>query len=132
MNAIKTGHSKEYIPNKNKEGDSWRISTGLTSVYERLNGNLFLVMEHFKKQLDKSLERRLSMVHYLNSNSEKDKEKILKRNKRELNKHAQAVAWLHQKRTGERVDSIPCPSDRSEFFTNAVTLDRGKIKYYAT
>lgn len=132
MAAIKSGHSKEYIPNKNKEGDSWRISTGLTSVYERFNGDLFLVMETFKKQLDQSLERRLSMVHYLNSNSEKDKEKILKRNKRELNKYAQAVAWLHQKRTGERVDSIPCPSDKSEFFTNAVTLDRGKIKYYAT
>lgn len=131
MKEIKEGSSLAYFPNENKPETSWRISYSLKSLYKKENGNLQAIMESQKAKLDDSYRYHVSMLSYIDR--DKELEKLEKRKMRDLKKYAQALAWYHQQETGERVEQIQYPSDRSQFLQQAIGLDRGKLgKYWSS
>lgn len=40
------------------------------------------------------------------------------------------MAWYHEKITGERVERIPYPTDKSQYYLNAIELDNGNESKY--
>lgn len=131
MKEMKEGGSLDYFPNENKSDTSWRISYTLKSLYKQENGHLQNIMTKRKAKLDESYQYHVSMVSSFNR--DKEIEKLERRKKRDLKKYAQALAWYHEQETGERVEEIPYPTDRSQFLQQAIGLDRGKIgKYWSS
>ncbi|NRD80890.1 hypothetical protein HPT25_26535 [Bacillus sp. BRMEA1] len=130
MKEIKEGSSIAYFQNENKPETSWRIGYSLKNLYKWENGNLQAIMENYKTKLDDSYKYHVSMLSYINR--DKEMEKLDKRKMRELKKYAQALAWYHQQQTGERVEEIPYPSDKSMFLQQAIGLDRGKNGYWSS
>lgn len=131
MKEIREGSSTCYVPNENTEGDTWRISYTTKNKYKAFDGDLFLLMKEHKEKLESNMSYHLSFVSYIDR--EKEIEKIEKRHKRDMKKYAQALAWLHEKETGIRVDSVPYPSNDSEFMLTSLGLDRGKRgKYWSS
>ncbi|WP_066412784.1 LPD1 domain-containing protein [Sutcliffiella cohnii] len=131
LEEIKTGTTTSYFFNENKPEANWRISYSLQKLYQEKKGDLLGIMTSYKAKLDDSYRYHLSMISYIKERDET--EKIEKRKMRELKKYAQALAWFHEKKTGERVEAIPYPSNKSLFLQQAISLDRGKEgKYWSS
>lgn len=128
MLEIQEGNSVAFFSNENKEGTSWRISYTTKQNYKSYNGDLFLLMKAYKEKQKSSMSYHISMLSSIEK--EKEMEKLEKRQMRDLKKYAQALAWLHEKETGIRVDSIPYPSNDSQLMQASITLDRGKRGKY--
>ncbi|MDC3424373.1 hypothetical protein NC797_07615 [Aquibacillus sp. 3ASR75-11] len=133
MSAIKKGNSISHFENTNKSGDKWRIGLSVKSSYDRHGGNLLSLMTAQKTILNQSLERRLSLTSHIRGDLDKEREKAEKKLFRDLKRYAQAIAWYHEQKTGERVESIPYPSDNSQYLETSISLDRGKTgKYWSS
>ncbi|MFD1736191.1 LPD1 domain-containing protein [Bacillus salitolerans] len=131
LHEINEGNSIATFPNDNKEGASWRIGSITKNAYKAANGDLLQMMKDYKEKLDKQYSYHLSMSFY--ANREDEKEKLNKRKLRELKKFGQAIAWLHEQETGNRVEEIPYPANRSQFLEQAIFLDKGKYgKYWSS
>ncbi|PGT83261.1 LPD1 domain-containing protein [Bacillus sp. AFS040349] len=128
MEEIREGSSLAYFSNDNKPEASWRLSYSLKDSYQRENGDLLSVMTKYKNKLDESYSYHVKMLSFIER--EKGMEKLEKRLQRDLKKYAQALAWYHEQQTGERVEEIPYPSNKSQYFQQAIHLDRGKVNKY--
>ncbi|WP_209124497.1 LPD1 domain-containing protein [Alkalihalobacillus sp. BA299] len=134
IKEIKEGNSLSYLQNENKEGDKWRVSSSFKAMYSKYKGDLTAIMTHYYHEAKSRLDYRVKMLSFYSS-SDRDKEvqRFERRMARDLKKSAQALAWYHEQQTGERVESIPYPSDKSEFFLQSISLDRGKEgKYWSS
>ncbi len=133
METMTEGSSVDYFENSNKDGDRWSLPNRMKTLYELKNGDLYSIMEVTKEDLEEQLENKLKLSSLYGGVSETEQEKLDKKFKRDLKKKAQAFAWYHEKQTGERVEKIPYPVNRSSFLQNAIQLDRGKIgKYWSS
>lgn len=73
------------------------------------------------------------LAYYTRINVAKEVQKAVRKRDRDLIKSAQALAWYHEQQTGIRVDTIPIPSDVSQFTQSGITLDRGNLgKYWSS
>ncbi|MFD1609829.1 LPD1 domain-containing protein [Oceanobacillus luteolus] len=135
MKAIKEGTSLRLIDNTNKPNDRWRIGSSLANLYKEKD-SLSEVIVELKIQSNEQLERKLtySLPSFLNAKDyEKIKQNEINKNEREFVKKIQALAWLHEQETGERLEKIPVPTDRTQFYNNAIELDRNKEgKYWSS
>lgn len=134
MKSIKDGPSIIHIPNNNQPGDSWRISSLLKSLYQD-SEDLEEIIIKLKLRKDEQLENRLSFLEgYQNKEkAEALKKKERNKNQRDYFKEIQALVWWHEQQTGERLDKIPVPTDKSQFYNNAIKLDRqNKGKYWSS
>lgn len=131
---MKEGRSIIYIDNTNRPEDRWRISSTLSNLYRRHNGDIKAIMNELKEEYDKKLENHLSFLRsYRNKDFGLEREKAIKKSERGLKRSAQALAWLHEQETGERINKIPFPTNKTEFLSNAIQLDRGKEgKYWSS
>lgn len=130
MTEIKEGSSTAYFLNENTPGTRWTIGSQTKSLYRNCRGDIAEVMKRTKETLQSQMEYAVSMLGFYD-NKEKAIEKLQKRLNKDLKKRSQALAWYHEQETGERVERIPYPSDKSQFFQASISLDRGKVKYWA-
>lgn len=131
MNSILNGNGIVYFENTNDQDTSWRISYQTVDRYHQGNGDLLKLMMQKDSELKQAMIRRLSIIP-TNQNIEKVREKAKKTYEKQMKKYGQAMAWLHFRETGERVECIPYPSHKSDFYLSAIELDRGKVgKYFS-
>jgi hypothetical protein len=131
MTEIKEGSSTAYFLNENTPGTRWTIGSQTKSLYRNCRGDIAKVMKRTKETLQSQMEYSISMLGFYD-NKEKAIEKMKKRLSRDLKKRSQALAWYHEQETGERLEKIPYPSDKSHFFQASISLDRGKVNYWAS
>ncbi|MDE3840965.1 hypothetical protein C0966_17000 (plasmid) [Bacillus methanolicus] len=131
MEVIKKGNSVSYYENTNKPGDKWR-GTIFKQSYKHHNGDLFKAMEK-KVAIERSnLEAHLRLASYY-TYTDKDVEKLMKKHERAIKEFALALAWYHENQTGERVEQIPYPSEKSQYLQASIGLDKGKEgKYWSS
>ncbi|WP_374717768.1 LPD1 domain-containing protein [Neobacillus sp.] len=131
MDEIKKGSSIGYIENTNTPEVKWR-GTSFKTAYKRSNGDLYEAMKEKMILEQIYLEDEIRFYSGL-TNGEKKIEKAKKNYERNIKKFAQALAWFHEQETGERVERIPYPSDKSQYFQNAIILDKQKEgKYWSS
>ncbi|WP_163537333.1 LPD1 domain-containing protein [Gracilibacillus sp. YIM 98692] len=132
MDMIIKGEGIEMITNKNEDHTTWRLSSRIKSLYRRENGSVRNALLSYRLQQEEQLDRRIDMIDKMYSAVSKQQiEKMKKKQIRELNKIAQALAWLHECETGERLQEIPIPTDKSNFYLQAIKLDKGKKGYWS-
>lgn len=132
MTQIKEGEAIAYYQNENGLETRWTIGGELKSMYSECKGNILEVMKKKHQKLKNEKEYALSQIRYF-----EDEEKVTKRLNSQLTKRlkkfSQALAWYHERETGERLDVIAYPSDKSEFMRTSIALDRGKEgKYWSS
>jgi Large polyvalent protein-associated domain 1 len=131
MDEIKKGSSIGYIENTNTLEVKWR-GTSFKTAYIRSNGDLYEAMKEKMILEQIYLEDEIRFYSGL-TNGEKKIEKVKKNYERNIKKFAQALAWFHEQETGDRVERIPYPSDKSQYFQNAIVLDKQKEgKYWSS
>ncbi|MGE7843642.1 LPD1 domain-containing protein [Lysinibacillus sp. NPDC093712] len=131
MDSIKMGTSTAYIDVKGFKG-SYRLTSKFISQYEKHMGNLHETMDSLMREFDEQVKR-----HLIITESEKGRqaieEKYLKKRKKTLRTNAEALSQLHKERTGQEEYHIPYTSNQTQFYRNAIDLDRGKEgKYYSS
>lgn len=132
IDLIKAGESTAYYENTNKPGESWR-GTFFKKAYTRHNGNLFEAMKEKIEESKKNMQSDIDFYSRYSSQVEQRIEKLKKRAERDIKSFAMALAWYHEQQTGERVNLIPYPSDKSKYFQQSLVLDRQKEgKYWSS
>ncbi|MFT9600291.1 LPD1 domain-containing protein [Mesobacillus sp.] len=132
IDAIMVGDSIAHYENTNKPEIRWR-GTYFKQVYNRHNGNLFEAMKEKIEESEKTLQSDMAFYSRFSQQSDKKIEKMKKKIERDNKSFAQALAWYHEQQTGERVDRIPYPSDKSNYFQQSLVLDRQKEgKYWSS
>ncbi|KZE67939.1 hypothetical protein AWM68_17350 [Fictibacillus phosphorivorans] len=128
IDLIKEGNSISYFENTNKPGERWR-GYDFKSAYQRHNGN---VLEAMTERINSKKRRMEEDVTFAQTyyGSQKEGEKIRNKYLRNLKKFALALAWYHEDQTGEKIDYIPYPSDKSPYFQASIKLDKGKEGKY--
>jgi len=129
MDSIINGASIAYFENTNKPSDRWHLHSSFINTYKRYNGDLLEIMRYYQTISNDSLQRQISISGYY-AYSKEDLEKMEIKNQRVLMRKAQALAYLHEERTGERVEQIPYPSKNTLFFNESIKLDKGKKGKY--
>jgi len=132
MTQIKEGEALAYYQNENGLETRWTIGSELKSMYSECKGNILEVMKKKHHKLKNEIEYALAQIRYF-----EDEEKVTKRLNsqftKRLKKFSQALAWYHERETGERLDAIAYPSNKSEFMRTSIALDRGKEgKYWSS
>jgi len=131
LDVIKKGNSTAFYENTNKPGDRWR-GTFFKKVYDRHSGNLFEAMSEKIADSKKTLQSDIDFYSRFSLTADKKIDKLKKKVERDNKSFAQALAWYHEQQTGERVDLIPSPSDKSNYFLQSLVLDRQKeAKYWS-
>lgn len=130
--SLREGNGTAYFINTNKDDVTYR-GVALKRDYERFNGDIALAIKKECTIQRESINRRLDFSQYYGASEislKKEKEKLKRRAKREVKKYALAMAWYHEKITGERVKRIPYPTDKSQYYLNAIELDNGNESKY--
>jgi len=124
IEAMKEGKSTAYIDVANAK-HSYRIRVEFIERYNRFNGNLQGFMDECLKKFDERMERFLSGIispaYY-----EKKKKEYERKRKKALREYAEALAQHHKEQTGEELSKIPYTVNQSQFYRNALVLDREK------
>lgn len=133
METISFGESITYIENSNKSGDSYRLSKNFKETYSLFRGDLLGIMRTqdriFRSQYFIDSERKTT-TFYSEAELEKSKARDLRKYKKRLKEYANALAWYHEQQTGKRVEKVPVPSNRSQYYLDALSLDKGKTGKY--
>lgn len=125
------GKSMEYTSNKNKNVNyySYTIPSRYKKVYYQNSDNDKVDMEAISKDLHLLYEEQKEFYQGYGKVDDKNIKKIDK----QYEKTMQAMAWLHEKETGEHISYLPIVSNYTQFFNRSVRLDRGsKGKYWSS
>lgn len=128
--AMTEGKSITYIENTNKPGTIWN-GTLFKKIYKKYNGDLYQAMQYYCGDENQQLTDLLNHYERIGY-GEKYVDKARKQTQRNIKRFANALAWYHEQVTGERVDRIPYPSDRTAFYQASLVLDRGAEGKYWT
>ncbi len=130
VESIKIGDSTAYIDVKDCT-NSYNLRRSFTELYEEVHGDLHRFMEYRLIDLDARIENNLRP--YVGAKRERVAMKYAKQRNKHIRTDAEALAEYHFKQTGEKVERIPYPVDRSEYFQHAITMDKGQIgKYWSS
>lgn len=129
IEVIKKGKSVAYFENTNGENTRW-TGTEFKSCYRRHNGDLLAAMTEKVESAKAQLESDIQFYSRISIHADQRIEKTKKAFERNIKKFAQALAWFHEQQTGERVDRIPYPTDKSNYYQASISLDKGKVDKY--
>lgn len=129
IEAIKKGKSVAYFENTNGDNTRW-TGTEFKSCYRRHNGDLLAAMTEKVESAKAQLESDIQFYSRISIHADQRIEKAKKTFERNIKKFAQALAWFHEVQTGERVEQIPYPTDKSNYYQASISLDKGKVSKY--
>lgn len=129
IEVIKKGKSVAYFENTNDDNTRWS-GTEFKSCYRRHNGDLLAAMTEKIESAKAQLESDIQFYSRISIHADQRIEKAKKAFERNIKKFAQALAWFHEQQTGERVDRIPYPTDKSNYYQASISLDKGKVDKY--
>ncbi|MFC0476937.1 LPD1 domain-containing protein [Robertmurraya beringensis] len=129
IEVIKKGKSVAYFENTNDDKTFWR-GTEFKSCYRRHNGDLLAAMNEKVESAKAQLESDIQFYSRISIHADQRIEKAKKAFERNIKKFAQALAWFHEQQTGERVERIPYPTDKSNYYQASISLDKGKVDKY--
>ncbi|MEC2074208.1 LPD1 domain-containing protein [Alkalihalophilus marmarensis] len=130
-----SGETVEYIENKNEDGITYRLPNAWKEAYTQsgdLKFVLSIVDDDLRRRYDISKGDKLILMEG-NNYATKRRNQQIRAYKRNRLTAAQAVAWYHQAQTKQRVETIPYPVFRSNYFQHSISMDKGKIgKYWSS
>ena len=134
LSVIKEGLTKTTLKNENFGDREWTIPRWFKELYDKYRqGNTFDA-EGFSKEFFERNEKNKAESLKLHS------DKTSARYKRSVNFYdeaykdgLQAVMWIHEKRTGERLKEMPYFSYRTILYQKSIMLDRDNVgKYFSS
>lgn len=131
IEAMKIGNATAYIDVADCK-NRYNIKQGFVNLYKDVGGDLLRFMDFRLIDYDERLEDMLG--YYRNRRTTETDEVKLKRKRDAFIKNsAEALAQLHYEQTGIVLEKVPYPTVHSEFYQNAINLDKGKIgKYWSS
>lgn len=131
MKSIKKGRSTAFIDVKGFTG-SYRLTSKFIAQYEKHMGDLQDMMDSLIAEFDEKVDRHLMLVESEKGRQEL-KSKYERKRKTTLRKNAEALSQLHKERTGKDEYRIPYTTNQTQFYQDAIDLDRGKEgKYFSS
>lgn len=107
LDVIKSGESVSYFDNKNTPSTRRRVSVQLTNYYEKNNRNVYFTVKQIKEYLYGQFERTKSFYEGYGQSREAALIKARKKVDKRFKDAVQSIAWIHEQRTGERIEQIP-------------------------
>lgn len=129
IEVIKKGQSIAYFENTNDDNTRWS-GTEFKSYYRRHNGDLLSAMSEKVESALSQIESDIQFYSRISIHAEQRIERVKKAFERNIKKFALALAWFHEMQTGERVEKIPYPTDKSNYYQASISLDKGKVDKY--
>lgn len=130
MESIKTGVSVAKIDVKGFKGN-YRLTRKFINQYEKHMGDLQSIMDSLMAEFDEQVD-----IHLMLTVSEKGRQELKvkyeRKRKTTLRKNAEALSQLHKERTGKDEHLIPYTTNQTQFYRNALDLDRGKEGKYSS
>jgi hypothetical protein len=123
MKNIKEGTAVQHVPRRQPK---IQIPIRLHALYDKHNGDILKATQEYLRLArydDEGMRDRKKVLELLGG-SDKQMAKYEKERKRIQEEIPQALAQIHQEKTGESLASVPIPTNQSAFYTDAQS--RGK------